>query len=219
MKRILGWLYDLPFDHTYDLDLWLSRSESKLTLSREWDGRLTWNAKGASHPFMSKISTNVTMVGWAHVPDRDRGDFRHRRALDISSWYYVHSLTKFIHRSCMPRQVRRKNIKLHWWYLNPTAFHGLRIRMSAGPEWKSGFCIYTGQARNYLTLREPNYRGLIRSLSWLLMLWLRLSPGHQQPQYWSCEIGKHWSFMRRDLDYLGLLSVMFPMKNLTHIKE
>ena len=127
----------------------LSRSESKVTLSREWDGRLTWNAKGASHPFMTKISTNVTMVGWAHVPDRDRGDFRHRRALDISSFYNVHSLTTFIHRSCMPRQVRRKNIKLHWWYLNPTAYHGLRIRISAGPEWKSGSCIYTGQARNY----------------------------------------------------------------------
>ena len=32
--------------------------------------------KDVSHPFMTMILTCVTMVGWADVPDSDRGDFR-----------------------------------------------------------------------------------------------------------------------------------------------
>ena len=35
--------------------------------------------------FMTMILTCVTMVRWADVPDSDQGDFRHRRAVDISS--------------------------------------------------------------------------------------------------------------------------------------
>ena len=34
---------------------------------------------------MTMILTSVTMVGWADVPDSKRGDFRRRRAIDISS--------------------------------------------------------------------------------------------------------------------------------------
>ena len=75
----------LPFDHTHDLDLGVSRSESEIALSQEWDGRLTWNKKDVSHPFMNMILTSVTMVGWADVPVTDRGDFR-RCAVDISSF-------------------------------------------------------------------------------------------------------------------------------------
>ena len=76
----------LPFDHTHDLDLGVSRSESEIALSQEWDGRLTWNEKGVSHPFMTMILTSVTMLGWANVTDSDRGDFRCRRSVDISSF-------------------------------------------------------------------------------------------------------------------------------------
>ena len=36
---------------------------------------------------MTMILTNVTMVGWADVPNSDRGDFKCRRAVDISSCY------------------------------------------------------------------------------------------------------------------------------------
>ena len=50
-----------------DLDLGVSRPESEIALSQEWDGRLTWNEEGVSHPFMSMILTSVTMVGWADV--------------------------------------------------------------------------------------------------------------------------------------------------------
>ena len=82
----------LPFDHTCDLDLGveISGSESEIALSQEWDGRLTWNKKDVSHPFMTMILTSVTMVGWADVLDNDRGDFKRRRAVDISSGICIH---------------------------------------------------------------------------------------------------------------------------------
>ena len=66
----------LPFDHTCDLDLGVSRSECEIVLSQEWDGRLIWNEKGVSHPFMTMILTSETMVGWGDVTDSDRSDFR-----------------------------------------------------------------------------------------------------------------------------------------------
>ena len=75
----------LPFDHTHDLDLGVSRSESEIALSQEWGGQLTMNEKDVSHPFMTMILTCVTMVRWADVLDTDRGDFRRRRAVNISS--------------------------------------------------------------------------------------------------------------------------------------
>ena len=82
----------LPFDHTHDLDpgVEISRSESEIALSQEWDGRFTWNEKDVSHPFMTMILTSVTMVGRADVPYSDWGDFRRQRAVDISSSLYIH---------------------------------------------------------------------------------------------------------------------------------
>ena len=85
----------LPFDHTRDLDLGveISRSESEIASSQEWDVRLTWNEKDVSHRFMTMILTSMTMVRWADVPDSDWGDFRRRRAVDIRSlilrYYFV----------------------------------------------------------------------------------------------------------------------------------
>ena len=82
VNMILGWLYDLPlWPHPWSWS-WSSISRSE---SQEWDGRLTWNKKDVSHPFMTM--TSVTMVGWwVDLPDRDWGDFRRRRAIDISSF-------------------------------------------------------------------------------------------------------------------------------------
>ena len=86
----------LPFDHTHDLDpgVDISRSESEIALSQEWDGRLIWNEKDVTHPFMTMILilTSVTMAGWADVLDSDRGDFRRRRAVDISGFWYILSV-------------------------------------------------------------------------------------------------------------------------------
>ena len=75
----------LPFERIYDLDLLVSRSESEIALSQEWDGLLTWNEKDVSYPFITLILTNVTIMGWADVPVSDRGDFKRQRAVDISS--------------------------------------------------------------------------------------------------------------------------------------
>ena len=61
------------------------QGQSEITLSQEWDGRVTWNKKDVSHPFMTMILTSVTMVGWVDVPESDRGGFRRRRVFDISS--------------------------------------------------------------------------------------------------------------------------------------
>ena len=87
IELIWYWAYcvTLPFDHTHDLDLGVSRSESEIALYQEWGGWLTWNEKDMRHPFMTMILTSVTMMGWADVPDSDRGDFRRRRAVEISS--------------------------------------------------------------------------------------------------------------------------------------
>ena len=75
----------LTFDQTHDIGLWISRSEYEKALSQEWDGQLTWNKKDVSHPFMTTTLTSLTMLGWADVPDNDRGDIRRRRAVDIPS--------------------------------------------------------------------------------------------------------------------------------------
>ena len=75
----------LPLDHTRYLVVGVSRSESEIALSKEWGGRLTMNEKDVSHPFMTMILKFVTMVRWTVVPDSDWGDFRRRRAVDISS--------------------------------------------------------------------------------------------------------------------------------------
>ena len=63
----------LTFDHTHDLDHGFSRSHFEIAV-------LTWNERDVSRSFMS-----VTTMGWADVPDSDRGDFRCRRAVDRSS--------------------------------------------------------------------------------------------------------------------------------------
>ena len=42
---------------------------------------------------MSMILTSVTMVGWADVKDSERGDFRRRRAVDISSSFWPGELS------------------------------------------------------------------------------------------------------------------------------
>ena len=79
----------LPFDHTRDLDLGVSRSESEIALPQEWGGRLTMNEKDVSHPSMTMILTCVTMVRWADVPVSDWGDYRRRRAVDISIFIMI----------------------------------------------------------------------------------------------------------------------------------
>ena len=58
-----------------------------------------------------------------------------------------------------------------------------------------------------LNVRGPSYFGLTRSISWLLMPWLLTSPGHQQPWYSLCIIGRFLSYLRKDLNYLHRINV------------
>ena len=51
-----------------------------------------------------------------------------------------------------------------------------------------------------LYVRGPSYPGLTRSVSWLLMPWLLVSPGPQQPWYWLCKLGRPLSYMRKDFN-------------------
>ena len=59
----------LLFDHTHDLDLEVSRSDFEIALSQEWDGRLPWNIKHVSCPFMTMILTFVLpwWDGWMYM--------------------------------------------------------------------------------------------------------------------------------------------------------
>ena len=47
-----------------------------------------------------------------------------------------------------------------------------------------------------------SYLGLTRSVSWLLMPWLLMSPGNQQQWYWLCELDRSLSYMGKDFDSL-----------------
>ena len=51
----------------------------------------------------------------------------------------------------------------------------------------------------------PSQLCLTRSISWLLMPWLLASPGHQQPWYWLCRIGRSLSYSRRNFKYVLLV--------------
>ena len=58
-----------------------------------------------------------------------------------------------------------------------------------------------------LNVWGPSYLGLTRSISWLLMFWLLTSPGHHEPWYWLCRIGRFLSHLRKDFNYLRRINV------------
>ena len=96
----------LIFDPTHDLDLVVSRSKFEIALFEEYGGGGVgvgvgggWGVGwvGGGLIYMERKGCDsiihdhdhdlwVTMVGWVDVPYSDRGDFRHRRAIDISSF-------------------------------------------------------------------------------------------------------------------------------------
>ena len=54
-----------------------------------------------------------------------------------------------------------------------------------------------------LNVRGPSYLDLTRSIRWLLMPWLLMSPGHQQPWYWLCRISRSGLTWGRILTHWG----------------
>ena len=47
----------LPFDHTHDFDLVVSRSKFEIASFEEWEGWLTWKEKDVSWSFMTMTVT------------------------------------------------------------------------------------------------------------------------------------------------------------------
>ena len=66
---------------------------------------------------------------------------------------------------------------------------------------------HVGLSSLTLNVRRPSYLGLTRSISWLPMPWLLMSPGHQQPWYWLCRICRSNSYLRKDFKYLCYINV------------
>ena len=58
-----------------------------------------------------------------------------------------------------------------------------------------------------LNVRGPSHFGLTRSIPWLLMPWLLMSLGHQQPWYWQCWMCRCCSYLRKDFKYLCHINV------------
>ena len=56
-----------------------------------------------------------------------------------------------------------------------------------------------------LLVLKPEYTVRIGSIPWLLMPWLLVSPGHQQPSHWLCRINKSSSSIRKDFNNLRRL--------------
>ena len=81
---------NIPLDHTNDLDpgVEILRSKSEIALSQEWDGRLTWTKRmWVIHSWPWYWLVWPWWVGRC-TGYSDWGDFRRRRAVDISSLIY-----------------------------------------------------------------------------------------------------------------------------------
>ena len=68
-------------------------------------------------------------------------------------------------------------------------------------------CAHSCPSDLTLNVWWPSYLDLTRSISLLLMPWLLTSPGHQQPWYWLCTIGRFLSYLRKDFNYLRRINV------------
>ena len=84
-----------------------------------------------------------------------------------------------------------------WWLIDKQCFDDSIKRKNNGRE----------EVDLTLNVRGPSYLGLTMSLSWLLMPWLLTSPGHQHPCYWIYRIGKSYSYLRKDSNYLCHINV------------
>ena len=83
------------------------------------------------------------------------------------------------------------------------SFKKMHLKLSSA-KWHP-FCL--GLTVLTLNVRGQSHLGLTRSISWLLMPWLLMSPGHQQPCYWLCRIGRFLSYLRKDFNNLRRINV------------
>ena len=97
------------------------------------------------------------------------------------------------------------------WYVGHNSWdlpvNYLSVKDTVGTVWYDSGTSCINRDLWTLSMQGLSYTGLIRSLSWLLMPWLFASPGHQQPWYWLCKLGRSLFYMRNDFDYLCHVSV------------
>ena len=91
--------------------------------------------------------------------------------------------------------------KLQWNFIKIQNFSFRKMHLKISSVKLRPFCSGRDE------LRGPSQLGLTRSISWLLMPLLLESPGHQQPSYRLCRIGRSLSYSRRNFNYLCLVSV------------
>ena len=136
-----------------------------------------------------KTAFNVALVHWQR---RANAAIRPKHALVILGFTWKYAISVYV-------------------YLFFHSVDGLETHIEGKetPNRWSG-CLWENTWSKVLltvNVRGPIDHGLTRSISWLLMPWPLASPGHQQPWYWLCKIGKSWSFTRRDFNYLWHVSV------------
>ena len=93
-----------------------------------------------------------------------------------------------------------KKIFIYFWWWDDRLHSTWLTTKSCSTQWVE-------RMRITLNVRGPSYIGLTRSISLLLMPWLLTSPGHQQPWYWLCRIGRFLSYVRKDFNYLRRINV------------
>ena len=83
------------------------------------------------------------------------------------------------------------------------SFSKMHLKISSA-KWRP-FCL----SLNVLTLLvlKLGHSGRSRSIPWLLMPWLLVSPGHQQPWHWPCRINRSLSSMGKIYNYRKTSSI------------
>ena len=100
-----------------------------------------------------------------------------------------------------------------WQYIIIGSVYGLAFTKYQAIIWTNDYpgawCNMSSLSHSELTLNVPglSYLFLTSSKSWLLMSWLLTLPGHQQPWYWPCRIGRSLSYLRKGFKYLCHINV------------
>ena len=99
-------------------------------------------------------------------------------------------------------------------------------RSNSTNQFKAGFVFVTHFYRDLihssppqkltLNVRGPNCSCSTWRISWLVMFWALVPPGHQHPWIWLCTVCKFLYYIGKDFNYLCHVSVEEWYKLLTH---
>ena len=144
------------------------------------------------------------MYSFQYVPEGLNDD---KSALVQLMAWSRQTTSHYFNHSWMPFAVTRWKLVKQINHLSPIQYHRLLRNLDRKAHLFHTLILKILYLSLTLNMQGPSYLGLTRSKSWLLMPWLLVSPGHQQPWYWLCKIGRAWSYTRKDLHYLWLVSV------------